>query len=86
MNSCAKTEVLTAKFFDAEEIADGDDLQQPRDDSTTVLNETFLEFHPSALTLEEVDMQNEVHDKTSLLRQEQCFDHPGPQQPFLMEH
>ena len=66
MNSCSQTEVLTAKFFDATtKNADIDDLQEPlctsrdEDDSTTALNETYLEFHPSHLTLAtEVDRQD----------------------------
>jgi len=62
-NSCGQTEVQTAKFFDADKIADSD-LQQPYcnsregDESTPVLNETFLEAHLSALTSDEVDMQD----------------------------
>ena len=57
-------EVQTAKFFDAEQIATSDNLHKPYcnsregDDSTTVLNETFLEAHLSALTSDEVDMQD----------------------------
>ena len=63
-NSCGLTEVQTAKFFDAEQIVDSENLQKPYcnsregDDSTTVLNETFLEAHLSALTSDEVDMQD----------------------------
>jgi len=59
--------VPTAKFYDAMEIADSDDLQQPycnssEEDDTTVHNETFNEAGKlCALTPDEkshgVDMQ-----------------------------
>ena len=61
-SSCGQTEVLTAKFCDAAQTAD---IESREDESTTVLNETFLQANHSALTSDEmsqeVDMQGKPH-------------------------
>ena len=59
-------EVQTAKFFDAEQISDNENLQKPYcnsregDDNATALNETFLEAHLSILTSDEVDHMQDL--------------------------
>lgn len=78
-DSCGKTKVPTAKFYDAVQISNSDDLQQSycnssEEDATTVANETKVEAETlSALTPDErshgVDMQVQSNTKTSLLVQ-----------------
>jgi len=66
-DSCGQSEVPTAKFYDAVQTANSDDLQQPNcnsseEDATTELNETYVSTdNLCALTSDEksheVDMQ-----------------------------
>ena len=77
---CEQTKVPTAKFYDAVQISNSDDLQQSycnssyEEDATTVANETKVEAETlSALTPDErshgVDMQVQSNAKTLLLVQ-----------------